>query len=415
MSVNNEMTPDGIVIDNSKDAAIDNAIENAIKTNTVAVVEETTDEPAESIFKDSEVETPAKESAKPSVEVPVKETATKADESKDDETEVDFTDFLKLANKPHTTEDKKVEDKTSVKEESQPKSVVQQTVNKDAKAKLPPRDLADIDDPELVPLLKEKMSRDAFDKIKPIIVEHKKLKNELAEAKKGGLPETYYTHEKGYLLTPEFETATQRVNIAGQIFNHWKQQLSAVQEGADSVDIIDIDAATGTLKIVGKADANKIGEAQLLAEMNNAQAQFIDERSKLNSIASTFKEKVNSSTQWIKNFESQAFGIFDKPEAKEYMAAVESIKESFPPAFRKLPVMDVTAKSIFVNKQLGELVKQQQAKIAELTKAISNGSVATTIKTNQRKAGPTSADTGVETSADKDDVTFDDFMRLKNS
>ena len=343
-------------------------------------------------------------------------------ESEDDTTEpkaVDFSDFLKSKNTSEEEIPSVTKSKTDADKNEDEPIVAQHKPRKELVADdIKTRDITDID-ADLAPHLQKEMSRKAFDKIAPIIREHKKLKAELdttkaalAESSKHGLSDNYLSHPNAFVLSEDFDVASKRTNLAQEISNHWKSQATKVRRGAAEVDVINIDPNTGRVVVTGKIPVGDDTEEAIQEQFNLAQNQLINERAKLESLVNTHKERHSKAKQFIDEFDKTSFAHFYTEEGKKLMPTIDSIKEGFHPAFRNDPLMPVLAKSLFVNQQLTVLIKQLQANggaSGNTTKVVVKPSA-------QRKAGPTADDTGSSNSGSSKslgEVTMDDFEAIK--
>src|SRR6266404_5543209 len=147
-------------------------------------------------------------------------------------------------------EEKSVENEPVIKEEEEKKQEVGvKTPTKTFKDKqgLQPRDVTGIP-VELTEHFKNEMSRPAYEKIKPLIIERQQLldsKKELEEKinklKEGGPPDSYYEHPAGFILTPDYANGLQTVNQAQQFVNHWEGQFQKVKSGSATYNTLNYD------------------------------------------------------------------------------------------------------------------------------------------------------------------------------
>src|SRR5215813_10727335 len=131
---------------------------------------------------------------------------------------VDFTEFIQNKNVEAP------EVKPPVKTEEAPKLSRKDKVQQD----LSTRNLEGIPD-ELQPHFKQEMSREAFDKITPLVKEHRALKAENEQLKtkvdalsKNALPDNYYEHPSGFILDSDYLATENNAALANQILNHWQ-------------------------------------------------------------------------------------------------------------------------------------------------------------------------------------------------
>jgi len=416
-----EISPDGGIITSLAAPSSARRLAPAKEASTMAEAptvdetgnEVTTEKPAEEVKPVVEQEAPAVE------ETPIEKVA-------------DFTDFLKIKETGELTDEIQKtklaeEDKSKVSEEDKakqdkakevaPKTVLDKTVAQ--------RDYSDLDQ-ELAPLFKT-MSNDSFNKLKPIILEHKKLKEQVASQtpeierlRKGAIPDSYYDNPSGFVLDPEYQKAEMSVSQAQSVLHHWQQQFKAVRDGAAEFTLAQFDN-NGNLVPVQKVAAGKDAEIQIMQVVNNAQQQLFKVAGKAEAIRGTFKARHSNALGWLNNYENKAFQIFNTEQGKQFEPQLKSILDEFPAEFKGHPLAKVLAKSIATNVHLATLLVQNAPKPGTTTPAATttktvNGKPSTA-KEQQRRAGPTVADTGAPSRAsavdDKNDVSFDDFQRVK--
>jgi hypothetical protein len=275
--------------------------------------------------------------------------------------------------------------------------------------KIDARDFSDLD-PELAPFFKQ-MSNDSFNRLKPIILEHKKQKEalalreqEVAKLKEGRLPDHYYEHPEGYKLDPEFAEASAKTDVANTIVQHWREQLRKIRQGAVDYDHLYINNEGRYAMEKRSADASAEGDIMLY--YNNAQHEMIRERQKTEDFVKTFSDKHGQTKNWVTDFESKAFSLFDKEEGKSLKLVVDDTLKAFPSALRNSIGARLLAKSLVTNQQLVEALRQVSA-----TKA----TPATAKAEDKTKAGPTGAETmsGSSGKSNGDDITIEDFEKFK--
>lgn len=292
------------------------------------------------------------------------------------------------------------------------------------------RDYEGIDEADR-PLFKQ-MSNDSFAKMKPMYLEHKQIKDNLAakdteintlKEKTKGIPDNIYEHPAGYVLTPEFGKLSQMTSQAGAIQEHWRTQLNKVRGGAATYEYLGIDEKGNFFR--KEMPADREAETQLMDYYAHAQQQNMRLQAKLEALGETHTTKYKDAVGWIQNFEQQSFAIFDKPENKAgWDKVINQTINNFPPAFRSSPLARLLAKSLITVNNLGQiLIKQNGTTVqpggATGTATQPNGK-APIKKVNPadlKKAGPGSRDTVVDsgnTNGKKNEVTIDDFQRIKD-
>jgi hypothetical protein len=366
--------------------------------------------------------------------VPETKTPEITTEKIDDKT-INFSDFQELLGenpdtavkdappiKEEKISDKKVEStptletkpSTEEKEEvvTKPEIKVEQTKQQSDK-----RDYSDLAD-EDVPLFK-KMGNETFNKLKPMYLEHKKLKDEavtkqaeIDKLRKGALPDNYFEHPRGYTLTPQFENAANTAIKAGQIVEHWEKQLNKIKNGDDTYQEIHINSQDGGFYLSKPIQATKESASEITDYLKGCEQQLMQKRIALQEMATshgnTYKQAIDS----VKAFEEQAFKNFTGENAKVLEPVVnDTINKVLPPAFHTNPLARSYAKALITLQQLGTAYKDAMEKL----KAGENGKATIVEKEkieSKRKAGPTNSDmaAGGEDGKSSDNVSFDMFQ-----
>lgn len=361
---------------------------------------------------------------KPNLEKSVTPSPDKGNEGKDDT--IDFSLFQQVKDgipsaeaKPTKVEDKpikievkpedKVEDKIKIddKVEDKSKVVPQQKVDTDG------RDYSEFSDDEKG--LFKRMSNEAFNKLKPVYLEHKALKSQLEEtnkkleeAQKGivKLPDNYYEHPQGFILTPDFMSAQSDVNRAEQVFNHWSSQLEKVREGAKEIELLGVDQ-NGNFTITSKIPADTTAEIKLQSYFNFAQQQLMNAQASVHSLARNHTTRYTSELNTLKDYEKRAFAAFEDPKNKANLEPlVKSTLEVLPPAFRANPLATMVSKALVTISHLAGIINHLQNtkdKVEDKTVV---------------KGGPSAAeaagDGGGGNKDKENEVSIDDFNRVKS-
>jgi uncharacterized membrane protein YkoI len=220
-------------------------------------------------------------------------------------------------------------------------------------------DHADIDE-ELRPVFRQ-MSNAAIEKLKPLILAAKKdkeqltaLETQLTEAKKGTLPDSYYEHDMGYVLTPEFSQRSATVDTASSIHNHWREQLNAVRSGADTYTPLMNDKDGNVVK--GQpvnVDKDTLGQLEDIRTW--AQQQYNTEKSKLDNLAETHRSKSAGLKTWLNDFQAKAFPTFETNGNLKSLIP-DTIKQ-FPAPFHSNPLTPLLARAFITIAELGEQLK----------------------------------------------------------
>jgi len=359
-------------------------------------------------IKVGEVSTEVKTEVKPATTEEAKTEETKVDEKPVEEV-TDFTEFLNTGNtlKEEVKKEEKKEETKEVKKE--------EVVDTDK------RDYTGFDEAE-IPLLK-KMGNETFNRYKPIILEAKKLKSEIAtrdaELKnlregKVILPENYNEHPNSFVLTPEFEVAAQDAQKANAILQHWETQLERFRSGEKTIQNIHIEPKTGELYLSKEVEITPKTEAELLRLLSMAQNQALQQQNRVSAIQTSHTSRYQNAVSWVKDFESKSFPIFDKEEAG-YKPLVEDTIKSFPTTFHKNPLAPLLAKALITTMQLGKLLKTAATNggvVATKTEVTATGKVKPSAE-DVKKLGPTISTTATTQSKDDESVDIDDFEKAR--
>lgn len=319
-------------------------------------------------------------------------------------------------------EDDKVEDKTEDKVEDKPedkkvvtppekKTVVTPTTQKQTTPVA--RDYSDIEEGDRD--LFKNMSNQAFAKLKPVYLEHKRLQQEkqqletsLAEAKKAGLPESYYENPQAYIFDKEYQTAEQSLELVNKVAAHWQEQMQLIEKGKDWQDL-KWDATKNDFVLSAPLPANPENRVAVLTAYQRILGQQGHFEQKVNTIRSTFKERHQETVQGINQLADSFFPTF-KDDKSEHAIIAKDVESKLPSYMRGNPVTKIVARSLATNILLTKKVNELLAKIPKeeaVKKVVSNA---------RRQAGPTNGDMGaahVEQVDGGDEVTMDDFLAVK--
>lgn len=407
----------------NEEISIDGTVSAEAQAEQKAIVARTSKAVAQA--KDTE------QQVKPTDEV-VDETVDEAEagrESADsaDDKALDVNDFLdvtgrggdvKLPDANKSAEGKEVDSsKVDVAPAGEKKVVAQQK-------QVQQRDYSGLADDEAA--LFKNMSNDAYNKLRPIHDEYKKIKPELetvkaklADAEKGivKLPDNYYEHEHGFLLSPEFGRASETINKAGAVLQHWKNQLTKVRSGnAETFTRLGIDRETGEFFETAPQPITKETEELVNSFVDGAQAQLAKQQVKLQTLIEGHGAKAKEAKDWIGNFESSTFKIIDNNVELQNM--VKDTISKFPAAYRSNPMAAAFAKSLVLNAKLGQFLSQVAAQQQQNDDSTGKEKKVTQQK-KQTRQGPSAAEIAAEGGGKKstdsgDDVSVEDFQRAKD-
>lgn len=358
-------------------------------------------------------------------DVPDTSSNNKGDDGEGDEPTTSIEDFLNVK-APDTKPDIKkelTEDGKSFKKEADPKVLPKDIKSVETPAKVPgtqttqsnpnARDYSDIA-PEDVEYF-QKMGNKAFAKMKPLYLEHKaktaeleETKQALAKAKEGGLPDSYYEHERGYQFDPQYQEAESNYNLANQIATHWRNQLQLIEEGKDWKDL-SWDEAKGTFILSEDKPANASGRIGVLTAYQKALSAQTNLGEQVQNLRSNFKQKHSGIVEELKNTEKSWFPKFEDAKSQE-AAFAQEIFTKLPSYVQKNPIGRLLAKAAANNIIQHKYILALEAQVA----AKGGKAVVTANKTNSQQ-NPNLNDMGAHSANGnkaEDDVTMDDFKRV---
>lgn len=262
------------------------------------------------------------------------------------------------------------------------------------------RDLTGLPD-EMLPYFR-KMSNDAFANLKPFVIEQIKMKGEYEKLKKNSIPDQWYENPDAFILTPEFQHHTSRLETATAIHDHWKTQLDNVEEGKDWQDL-DWDSTKKAYVLSEPKASTPRMKSTILQHMNHAAGLVNTEKAQLNTIQTSFKERVNSEVSTIRNIEAKYFKVY-QDEKHPMKPVVDKVMEMVPPSFKKNPLASLFANVVANNVHLRLMLDDKQANIEKgAVKAADKKKVSPNLNSLNTGSGASSS-SGSE-------VTMEDFMK----
>lgn len=285
------------------------------------------------------------------------------------------------------------------------------------------RDYSDI--PENLKPIFKKLHNEPFNTFKPVIKELETTKaqlkdteTKLAEAKKGGLPNNYYEHQRGYILAPEFETAANTAIKAEQIANHWKSQADRIRKGETTYQDVNVNPRTGELSLSDPMQVTKDTEAKVDRYVEWAAEQLREKQYSVRSLAEKHAVTHKEAVTQVTDFENTAFKVFGGENAKQWEPIVkDTVMKTFPPAFRSNPLATGYAKALLTIGRLGEMIKTLQANGGKVPDVVKTDDGKVINLEDKKKAGPSAADMAnagkTDNLPDDDNITMDDFKKAK--
>ena len=377
-------------------------------TITVKVDTQNPEKPAEVMEQSTTPAVPEKP-----VETP-QETKVEEVEVKEIPKDISFDNFETLLDKPITPKTpppKKEEEKPAVKVEEKPpvkpEDKLTQTLAPAPKHPVGERDFTDI--PEEYHAVLKQMSNDAFASIAPILKDHPKLVKELEETKakvKEPVQAPFYEHERGYVLTPEWNELNQDASAIEYAKAHWMEQAAKIESGEDWQDL-DIDkdgkfVKTDPLPSNAKA---KVYANQNLLSLQAAEQQI---KTKASEIIKGHKGRYQAATTKVTETVDKYLKKYDDPK-NPYRGVVDNVLKTVPVEFHNHPMTRAFALLV------ANMVETRQMYDNTIAKLKTD----TGFKEQVQKAGagPTSKEINsggpaAKSSSPINNVKFDDFQRV---
>ncbi len=317
--------------------------------------------PDEPEFEEPKVELPGAEEKVVEENVPkeeaadenkeVKEEVKETDAEKEDkeEKEIGFSDFLK--NRGVTLDESLIE---------QPK----ETLKTKKQQEVASRTLDDVDEIDR-PLFKS-MSNETFNKLKPIYLEHKQLKQENETLKESRKKEsaTIHGHPKAFMLTKEYETNLNNYNLSERIKSHWSLQAARVSRGEKWQDL-DMDPKTGNLILSEQKESNAESEAFIGDQLQFAREQNFEASKGLKSYIDTYGKTYETDLAVVNAAKEKYFPGYEKKEHPTRKLQ-DAIIEALPPSFRNNPVAELLAMTAANNAILIGRIQKMQAELNKI-------------------------------------------------
>lgn len=228
------------------------------------------------------------------------------------------------------------------------------------------------------------MSRDAYNKLYPLFLEHKKIK----EAQEALIKENeeikgrhFFEQDNAYTLTPEYQALTQNAAVMDQEIAHWSQQLRNVKKGLPWAPLVPDDKGNPCIgQEMAVDDANK----------DDVEAFIISKLTEGNGYRNQYQERLAAFHEKFKGEHGRYLSTFDQIEAKIFNGANKE----------KLEAAALTKLSLFPRHMQGRREIKSYAKALVLLDGLlalmaSRQSAANTQAIVQRTAassGPTTGD-----------------------
>lgn len=274
------------------------------------------------------------------------------------------------------------------------------------------RDFTGIPD-DIKPLF-ERMSNEAFAKMKEVYSENErnkadkaKLDADLKKAKEGGMPDSYYEHEDAYMLTPEFAQTSMLISQSQAVLQHWREQARLVAGGAETYQKLMRDAQ-GNFVLSEPIKADRTTATQLEQIVDGSQKQLIKFQAQLENMGVAHKNKSSEARNWLGDWEKRAFPLFEDASKPQLKAMVDdSMSKMLHPAYQTNPLAKSLVKAIIVIQTLAQQLNKGNGA------PVTPQAAATPVKQPSAAeiAGGGAAPTAKKVA--EEDVTTDDFAAVK--
>jgi hypothetical protein len=244
------------------------------------------------------------------------------------------------------------------KEPSQPKEAA--NVNKGGRATH--RDYDKDLQPELHAVAKE-MSSPAYKEFVKYVQENKALKADKTIKSENGLPVSYFEHPDSYILSPEFNQATQVIRQADSVLAHWEAQKRKIAEGEDWQDL-DVDE-NGKIVLGRVHPASEEAKFKIGQYIQHVSSKKLEAQRYAGEIKQTFAAKTQQTTKWLREQEDIHMPMF-KDEKSPLWADANEVYKQLPSELKHSPLASTLAKTVAVNRASIGYNKMLMQKVADL-------------------------------------------------
>lgn len=202
---------------------------------------------------------------------------------------------------------------------------------------------------EIQPFMKQ-MSKAAFDKIGPMLIEgqnritqlteeKKKLESTIAEHKGEKLPDDWYSHPEAYRVTPQYQEIEKQFNASQKEVDHWSNILVGLRENSIRYD-------PAAKDFVENTDENFKNNARIIQQVDDKRLEAYERAkefaAKGNALAEKFQSKHKEGAGYMTAQMDKLFP-WHKDEKHANQDAYKKILADFPETFREHPVTKFAA------------------------------------------------------------------------
>lgn len=295
-------------------------------------------------------------------EVPKEEIVGEVEDKKDEVIDA-FNEVEKKEASKNTKDDKPLDTKKTPEKEETKKEIetenpeiIEDTSNA--------RDYTGLADDEVA--IFKKMSNESFNKLKPVFIEHKQLKED-----KGRLEEQLKMHQErnpaldfhpqAFVLNPEFQKKSSEIQSIQEELGYWRDSLEAMQDGKSGINIIR--GQDGKLMNGGEIAPNSRNIQYVIERITDLSTNVRLAQGEIKSIVESHKNRHLEVTNGLKDFEEKMFPMFKEDSFKKQFDAVS---KQVPSVFHSNPMTPALVKSfILINQLLAERNKGIKEEVAK--------------------------------------------------
>ena len=319
----------------------------------------------------------------------------------------------KKETKVEKEEEKEVEEEEEkeIEEETKPKLKPLKLEKKEIKKSLTEEEELAKFDEESLPFAK-KMDRSARQWVlsqlskKDKVIEETK-KNVSPARKEGELPDSYYLHDKAYLLDPQYDQSLNIVNQVQRELAYWEQQFAKVRTGEKEWDDVVVGANGQLVQI--KRESNAASESDLIKRINHANTLVQQHTGMLNYLATNYKTKVADAMTKVKSVEDEFFPQFSEEKNLKSHKFFEPVNTLLAAKGMSQLVPASLFQKLFLHAQ------DQQEYIEELEAAQGKENIDDKIKKNPGSKDFKGGEGGKKKSGEEDGFDFGAFEKAKKS
>lgn len=229
-------------------------------------------------------------------------------------------------------------------------------------------------------------------------VEKDKKVKELADKH---IPDSYYQHPEAYVLSPDFQQASQGLTTISTLESFYKQQMVNIREGKDIQELTFADGKFGALP-ARKATPND--EVDIMQKLTQLTSQRTGLQGKVEAMKTGFATRFATDSAFVKGIETQYFSDYEKPDSPA-QPKIKEVMSKLPASFQSHPLASLLVKSVVANLEMNGIVQ----KLADYIKTLKNGNA--TVAAASKAAGPVQSETVVGKGSAEGTVSIDEFEK----